>query len=90
MADASFSRNLHVSAPCRMAQAAVVCNGVQASLQAPQRLVPTHQGRKQRHGVHRGELPDGPGSEPAAPCLDQNRLSSVRRTETCTALSIVV
>lgn len=40
----------------RLAQAVVVRHRVEAPLQASQRLVPSHQRRKQRHGLHRGEL----------------------------------
>lgn len=40
----------------RLAQVAVVRDGVQAPVQTSAGLVPPHQGREQRHGLHRGEL----------------------------------
>ena len=39
----------------RLAQVAVVRDGVQAPVQTSAGLVPPHQGREQRHGLHRGE-----------------------------------
>lgn len=45
---------LLISFCCRLAQTAVVCNRVKASLQTSAGLVPSHQRCQQRHRLHRG------------------------------------